>query len=124
HYLFQAKRFAGKTSKLVVVIARDSNVKKTKGFKPINDEIHRRELVGALRIVDKAVLGRKTNIFQTVLDFAPELIVLGYDQRVDLSKLKKFFADNNFSCKIKRASALKPRVYKSSKIKQKLSKQG
>lgn len=123
HYLQQAKKFGGRNSKLVAIIARDENVKKLKGFYPVNDEKHRLELVQSLRIVDKAVLGRKTEIFRTVLDFQPKVIVLGYDQRVNVRKLKKFLKENNFSCEICRATALNSEIYKSSKIKEKLFKQ-
>ena len=56
-FLEDAKKAGGKNAKLIVVIARDSTVEKTKGRKPIMSEDQRCALVKSLRVVDEAVLG-------------------------------------------------------------------
>jgi FAD synthetase len=40
----------------------------------------RREMVEALKPVDRAVLGSTTDIYETVVNERPSLIALGYDQ--------------------------------------------
>ncbi len=65
---------------LVVVIARDSTVIKSRGRKPIHDENLRCELVNALKFVDAAILGREGDIFKSVEYAQPNIIALGYDQ--------------------------------------------
>jgi FAD synthetase len=47
-FLEQAKQAGGKHAKLVVIIARDHTVEKTKGRKPVMPENQRRALVESL----------------------------------------------------------------------------
>jgi FAD synthetase len=65
---------------LVVSVARNVTVQKTKGRPPMNDEILRQKLVATLRIVDAAILGSERDIFETAALVEPDIIALGYDQ--------------------------------------------
>ncbi len=65
---------------LVVVVARDTNVIKFKGNSPMNNENLRRELVGAIKYVDAAILGDENDLMKTVQVVRPDIIALGYDQ--------------------------------------------
>ncbi|MEM3248796.1 MAG: adenylyltransferase/cytidyltransferase family protein [Conexivisphaerales archaeon] len=65
---------------LIVVIARDTNVIKFKGNRPINDEKLRQELVSAIKYVDAAILGDENDLMKTVQLVRPDIIALGYDQ--------------------------------------------
>ncbi|MGC8661854.1 MAG: adenylyltransferase/cytidyltransferase family protein, partial [Nitrososphaeria archaeon] len=65
---------------LVVVVARDVNVIKFKGNKPMNNENLRRELVDAIKYVDAAILGDENDLMKTVQIVRPDIIALGYDQ--------------------------------------------
>ncbi len=65
---------------LIVVIARNSTVLKSKGNAPIHDEKLRLELVASLAFVDIALLGHEKDIFKTVELVRPNIIALGYDQ--------------------------------------------
>ena len=56
-FLEEAKKTGGKNAELIVIIARDSTVEKTKSRKPIMSENQRRALVESLKVVDAAVLG-------------------------------------------------------------------
>src|SRR3990172_4966338 len=85
NYLRQAKKFG---DRLVVVVARDTTVKKEKGRKPVVNEKDRLQLVQQLRIVDNAVLGNVGDRLKIVEKVKPDVICLGYDQRVDGKKLK------------------------------------
>jgi len=111
HLFHQAKRLA---DKLVVVVARDCNVKKIKGVLPINNEKERLELIKHVDIVDNAILGDKNDIYKVVLKIKPDVIALGYDQEAEVEKLKDY--------KIKRLRPYKPEMMKSSKIKEKISR--
>jgi len=65
---------------LVVAIATDKTAQKMKKMQPLHNQELRRELVSCLSMVDKAIVGHEDDIFQTVKEVKPDIIVLGYDQ--------------------------------------------
>ncbi|ADD08556.1 adenylyltransferase/cytidyltransferase family protein [Candidatus Aciduliprofundum boonei] len=73
---------------LVVVVARDSTVERLK-HKPIMNEDIRRFMVESLKPVDRAVLGHKDDMYKTVEDVRPDIIVLGYDQKFDEKEIEE-----------------------------------
>ena len=77
HTLNAAKALGGI---LVVAIATDKTAKKMKKRSPLHNQELRRELVSYLSMVDKAIVGHEDDIFQTVKEVKPNIIVLGYDQ--------------------------------------------
>jgi len=77
HTLNAAKALGGI---LVVAIATDKTAKKMKKRSPLHTQELRRELVSCLSMVDKAIVGHEDDIFQTVKEIKPNIIVLGYDQ--------------------------------------------
>jgi FAD synthetase len=80
-YLEEAKNLGGEDAELIVVVARDSTVLKRKGRLPIMNEEHRRALVGALKPVDKVILGGvDLNTAKVIQKVKPDIIALGYDQ--------------------------------------------
>ncbi len=76
HFLEEARRLG---DELVVVVARDQTARRLKR-EPYVPEHIRRQMVEALKPVDRAVLGSTTDIYQTVVDLRPDLIALGYNQ--------------------------------------------
>jgi len=64
---------------LVVVVARDEFIRK-KGRKPLHNQKYRAAMVGALRMVDLALLGVK-NMGETLKRVKPDVIAYGYDQK-------------------------------------------
>ncbi len=64
---------------LVVVVARDQTARRLKR-EPYVPEHIRREMVEALKPVDRAILGSTTDIYATVVAERPSIIALGYDQ--------------------------------------------
>ncbi|MBI4257593.1 MAG: FAD synthase [Thaumarchaeota archaeon] len=68
---------------LIVSVARDITAAKRRNAPPLNNEKARRDLVGSLKMVDAAILGSETNIFDTVAKVKPDIITLGYDQKHD-----------------------------------------
>jgi len=77
HTLNAAKALGGI---LVVAIATDKTAEKMKKRSPLHNQELRRELVSCLSMVDKAIVGHEDDIFQTVKEVKPDIIVLGYDQ--------------------------------------------
>ena len=65
---------------LVVAIATDKTAQKMKKRTPLHNQELRCELVSCLSMVDKAVIGHEDDIFKTVKEIKPNIIVLGYDQ--------------------------------------------
>jgi FAD synthetase len=76
YFLTEAKRLG---DELVVVVARDQTARRLKQ-EPYVPEALRREMVEALKPVDRAVLGSSTDIYETVVRERPQIIALGHDQ--------------------------------------------
>jgi FAD synthetase len=94
-FLEEAKKTGGKNTELIVIIARDSTVEKTKGRKPIMSENQRRALVESLKVVDAAVLGFEEFDIGDVIELVkPDIIALGYDQ-VDMEKNVQAYVDEH-----------------------------
>ena len=76
YFLTEARKLG---DELVVVVARDKTARRLKHETYVPEHI-RREMVEALKPVDRAVLGSTTDIYETVVQERPNLIALGYDQ--------------------------------------------
>lgn len=120
HFFRQAKGLAKKCH-LIVSVARDVNVKKIKGKKPLLSENTRKELVEKLDMVDKAVLGGKLNYLTHIIKENPHIIALGYDQSAYTETLTKDLRQAGLKVKIVRLRPHKPHIYKSSKIRANLT---
>jgi len=121
-FLEEAKKTGGKNAELVVIIARDSTVEKTKGRKPIISENQRRALVESLKVVDEAVLGYENfDLGEVIKHVKPDVIALGYDQ-VDVEKAtKKYVNDHKLHIKVVRIGKFEEDALdSSSKIRQKI----
>ncbi|MGE5533476.1 MAG: adenylyltransferase/cytidyltransferase family protein [Bacillota bacterium] len=121
-FLEDAKKAGGKNAKLVVVIARDSTVEKTKGRKPIMSEDQRCALVNSLKVVDEAVLGYEgLDIGEAIEKIKPDFIALGYDQ-VDMEReVKDYIEGHKLTSKVVRIGKYGENALdSSSKIKQKI----
>jgi FAD synthetase len=104
HYLSDA---AARGDTLYVIVARRANV--THKAKPVLPERQRRDMVGALEMVDEARLGHPTDIFVPIREIDPDVIVLGYDQHHDVDRLRSALADEGIDCRVERASSREPR---------------
>jgi FAD synthetase len=89
-FLEASKRKGGPGAKLIVVIARDKTVFSRKGRMPIVPEGQRRELVGSLRVVDKAILGHAhLDLLGILREVRPDIICVGYDQKQIKASVEK-----------------------------------
>jgi FAD synthetase len=91
---------------LVVIVARDVNIKHKP--KPILPEEQRLRMVAALKVVDMAVLGSKTDIFQPIERLQPDIITLGHDQHFNPPFLQAELASRGLQPKIIRIEANEP----------------
>jgi FAD synthetase len=121
-FLEDAKRAGGKNAKLIVIIARDSTVEKTKGRKPIMSEDQRCALVSSLRVVDEAVLGYEAlEIGESIQKINPDVIALGYDQTEMELEVKEFINTHRLHVSVVRIGKYGENALdSSSKIKQKI----
>ena len=109
----QAKKYG---DKLIVVVARDINVKKNKKLKPLFNEEERAEIVKNIKLIDQVLLGNKINPYQIIKKISPNIITLGYDQKNYVIGLKDFLQKNNLSTQVIRLKPYKKEKYKSHKI--------
>jgi FAD synthetase len=101
---------AAKRGDLFVIVARDQNVLRIKGRAPLHDEHRRMEAIKKAFPKATVMLGNDTGDFlDPVRGLKPDLIVLGYDQ-----KLPPGMEEGHLPCPIERAKPFKPEVHKSS----------
>ena len=84
-YLEQAKSYG---DELVAVVACDATVRARK-HEPVTPEAMRARIVGALKPVDRAIVGGDGDMFDTVRYVRPDVIVLGFDQGFDVDELRR-----------------------------------
>lgn len=113
YYFSEAKKYG---DRLVVVVARDSTSESFKKKKPSHNEKERLENVRMLDIVDEAVLGNQGDIFKIVEDIKPDVICLGYDQKVLKEELESELRKRDVKADVVRIGPYMQHVYKSSMI--------
>ncbi len=107
-FLNQAKVLG---SELVVIVARDENVLRIKGIRADDDEEQRRLNVERTGIPDRVVLGYPdTDLLSILSELSPDVIALGYDQRMNEEKIKARLP----GCRVIRLSPFQPERFKSS----------
>ncbi len=108
---------------LVVIVATDKSIKEIKGCVPENSQEQRAEALVKTGIPNKVLVGDPHDKLKKVLEEKPDLICLGYDQKVDENKLKKLLEDRGLKTKIKRLKPYFPEKYKSSILQGKKQKE-
>ncbi len=99
-FLEDAKKAGGKNARLIVIVARDSTVEKTKGRPPIIPEEQRRMLVDSLRVVDEALLGYENfDIGEVIHCIKPDIIAFGYDQVQIEKSVLQYLSKNKLDIK-------------------------
>lgn len=87
---------------LYVIVARESMIRHKP--KPVIPDEQRLKMVSELKVVDRAVLGSESNMFEPVMDIKPDIIALGYDQTFDVLKLENELHERNINARIVRIS--------------------
>jgi len=94
---------------LHVVIARDQNVEKIKGHVPDQSEVDRLHVIQQTFPSSHPVLGDPDDFLVPVEMIKPDLIILGYDQ-----KLPPGVLESDLPCPIERVDSFEPERWKSS----------
>jgi len=102
YFLTEARKLG---DELVVVVARDQTARRLKQ-EPYVPEHLRREMVEALKPVDRAILGSTTDIYSTVVAERPAIIALGYDQRWNEAEVERECAQRGAPAKVVRIGPL------------------
>ncbi len=105
-FVFETARRRGDVT---VVVARDANVARIKGRAPEQAETERAMAVRTAFPDASVILGDKTDFLSPVRAARPDLILLGYDQR-----LPPGVADADLPCPVERLAAFQPETHKSS----------
>jgi FAD synthetase len=123
-FLEASKRRGGRGAKLVVVVARDKTVLSRKGRMPILPEDQRRELVGSLRVVDKAILGHThLDLLGILRKVKPDIVSVGYDQKQIKTSVDKLLRKERLNIQVAQIPKFGPNGLNSStRIKQKVAK--
>lgn len=103
--------FAAKQGELFVIIARDANVQHIKGQGSDHSEDDRLQAVQEAFPGATVQLGDPDDYMQPIRDIGPDIIVLGYDQRMPPG-----LTEEALECKILRAEPHQPDTFKTSKI--------
>ncbi|MDB4978891.1 MAG: cytidyltransferase [Candidatus Peribacteria bacterium] len=100
---------AAKRGDLYVVVARDANVERFKGKKSDQPEDERVAAIQSKFPSATVLLGDADDFLAPVRSVKPDLILLGYDQ-----KLPPGVSEENLMVPVERLPAFKPDVHKSS----------
>jgi len=119
YFLRQAQKYG---RQLYVIIARDKIVQQTKGQRPVNNQRQRLNKVRQLPYVVHARLGDASvkHHYHMIKLIKPDVICLGYDQKISLPQLRNSLKRLGLTPKLVRIKSFKPKQYKSSLIKLKL----
>jgi FAD synthetase len=96
-YLSESRKLG---NELWVIVARDSNVKHKPS--PVIPEEQRLSMVAALKPVDHAVLGDKTDMFRPIAEIGPEIITIGFNQQFNEASLEEQLRSRNLPARIVR----------------------
>jgi FAD synthetase len=123
-FLEASKRRGGPGAKLIVVVARDKTVLNRKGQMPILPEDQRWELVGSLRVVDKAILGHThLDLLGILREVRPDIICVGYDQKQIKASVEQLLRKEHLAVRVVQIPKLGPNGLNSSTgIKERVAK--
>lgn len=100
YYLREARKLG---DELVVIVARDSTVRKLK-HEPVTPEEMRLALIRELKMVDEALLGYEDDMYAVVEEIKPDIIALGFDQIHNEEEIKHELKKRNINTRIVRLS--------------------
>jgi len=119
YFLKKAKKMG---DYLIVVIARDQTVRQIKRRPPLYSEKQRQAHLKKLKVANRIILGYLGDKLKIVQRLKPDVICLGYDQRVFTHNLKNELAKRGLYPTIVRLKAHKPHKFKSSLLRRNLIK--
>lgn len=100
---------ASERGEVFVIIARDANVERLKGHKPLQSEDVRRQAIEDAFPQMHVMLGDSHDFLARIHEVKPDLVLLGYDQ-----KLPPQVTEEDLGAPIERVDAFEPHLHKSS----------
>jgi len=97
YYLEESRRLG---DELHVIVARDANVRHKP--RPVIGEAQRLRVVQALRMVDFARLGDRTDMFRPIEEIGPAVITLGFNQHFSEEELREALKGRGIQAKVVR----------------------
>nr|WP_320162396.1 adenylyltransferase/cytidyltransferase family protein [uncultured Methanoregula sp.] len=97
YYLEESKKLG---DELFVIVARDANVKHKPH--PIIPEEQRLKMVAALKPVDHAMLGDRTDMFRPIREIRPDIVTIGFNQRFSEEELARQLAEKELPARVVR----------------------
>ena len=113
HMFKQAREYG---DKLIAVVARDVNVERIKEKGSLHNEKERLDFLGHIDLIDEVILGDKTDVYKVIKEHKPDVIALGYDQKIYVEKLEDAITRYGLNSRIVKLSPYKENQYKTSKI--------
>ncbi|HDM67038.1 MAG TPA: FAD synthase [Thermoplasmatales archaeon] len=98
YFLKEAKKLG---DELIVVVACDDTVRKLK-HEPVTPDYMRASIVGELKMVDKALVGYKDDMYKIVEEIKPDIIALGYDQIHNEEEIREELSRRGLNVKVVR----------------------
>lgn len=97
-FLKESKKFG---DYLVVVVASDRTANASKDY-PVFPAEERKRNLEKVGIVDKVVIGEDLDLYRVVKRENPEVIVLGFDQKMDERKIREECKKMGIECRVLR----------------------
>ena len=97
YYLEESRRLG---DELHVIVARDANVRHKP--RPVIGEAQRLRVVQALRMVDFARLGDRTDMFRPIEEIDPGVITLGFNQHFSEEELRETLRERGIGARVVR----------------------
>lgn len=116
YYLSEAKKY---WDRLITIVAKDKNVEKFKGTRPLHNEKRRKKDIQETNIPHTVHIGDLKDPLKWIKKYKPQTICLWYDQKGFSSELQKYINANLYPINIVRISPYKEKIFKSSIIKKK-----
>ncbi len=121
-FLEEAKRLGGDDAVLVVIVASDETVTKSKGHPPIIPEAQRRAVMESLKVVDEAILGYSDMDLDRVMrTIRPDIVAVGYDQSEIEVEVRRLIAEKGYRTRVERVGRFGQEDLNSSKIKRRIA---
>ncbi|MBI4361823.1 MAG: FAD synthase [Euryarchaeota archaeon] len=108
-YLKDARKLG---DELWVIVARTANVRHKP--KPVMPERHRLQMIASLRVVDRAILGSRRDIFEFLPTIHPDIVALGADQHFDAQWLQRQLDKRGIRARVVRVQDYDPDPFCSS----------
>ncbi len=122
-FLEEAKKLGGRDAVLVVIVASDETVEKSKGRPPVIPEDQRRAVLESLKVVDEAILGyRDMDLDKVMKTIKPDIVAVGHDQHDIEEEVTRLIAEKGYAARVERVGRFGPDdLNSSSKIKRRIA---